>query len=149
MESSQHTRVGSYCFLIAKSHSPPCLSVVLNSVLATWYFLFPNSLPPTGHPVLASLRRACTTSFGSVVLASFVNAIVKAIRWTFQLMSRWMMSEETSCITVAVVCIVECLLRFVEQLVLYVNQYALSYIAIYGKRSVVAQWIPQCIALGV
>jgi hypothetical protein len=118
------------------------LHTTIAGVTATWYFLCDHSGRIMNHaaggaqassPVGGALRRACTTSFGSIVLASFVTAVVKAIRWTFHLVSKWLMSEETSCIAVACVCVIECMLRCIETLVEWVNDYALSFVAIYGK----------------
>lgn len=59
--------------------------MTVSGVVATWYFLFPNSMPE-GSPVTASLGRACTSSFGTIVLGSLVTAFVKALRTTFHLM---------------------------------------------------------------
>lgn len=109
----------------------------MSGVVATWYFLYPDAMPRNGDgtpasPVWSSLRRACTWSFGSVVLASLVVAVVKALRATFHLVSRWLMDSDTNCCTVAAVCLVDCVLRLIESIVEYVNQYALSYVAVRG-----------------
>lgn len=107
----------------------------VSGVMASWYFLCGAEDAPRlpDHPVKASLRRACTTSLGSVALGSLLTAVVKAVRATFQLLARWLMADEPNCITCAVVCIIECILNVIEAVVEYINMYALSYVAIYGR----------------
>jgi len=99
----------------------------MSGVVASWYFLFPRGIPldaegQPASPVWPSRRRACTSSFGSVVLASLVVAVVKALRATFHLVSRWLMNSDTNCCTVAMVCLVDCVLRMIESVVEYLNQ---------------------------
>jgi len=116
--------------------------VCVAGTVATWYFLYPSSMPKS-NPVTASLHRACTTSFGGIVLGSLITAVLKALRTTFQLVSRWLTDEDTNCATMALICIVQCILNMIEAIVEYFNTYAFSYMAIYGHsymKSASAAW---------
>ena len=105
--------------------------VTVSGVVGVWYFLHPLAMPQ-GNPVWSSLRRACTTSFGSIVLGSLVTATIKALRTTFHLVSSWLRSEETNCFTLIGLCMIDCLLGMIEAAVEWINVYAYTYMALYG-----------------
>jgi Plasma-membrane choline transporter len=96
--------------------------VTVAGVMGSWYFLHPNNMPK--NPTAESLKRASTTSFGTICLGSLLVAIVQAIRTVVE-SSRD--SENTF-----VRCFVECILYCLESLLRYFNRWAFAINAIYG-----------------
>jgi len=103
-----------------------CIKAVLHTSVAgtigSWYFLSPN-VPrnSTGK----ALRRALTTSFGSLCLGSLVAASLQMMRGVARSASRKSAGTLRSC------CL--CLLGFVDVLVRFFNEFAYTQVALYGK----------------
>lgn len=95
------------------------IHVTDSGVFATYYFLegTPNGTGST--PTLSSLKRACTTSIGSVCYGSLIIAILSTIRFILRSIAR---SDDDACGFIAA-CL-ECFLSWIEQLVEYFNHYA-------------------------
>lgn len=95
------------------------IHVTDSGVFATFYFLegTPNGTGPT--PTLSSLKRACTTSIGSVCYGSLIIAILNTTRFILRSVAR---GDDGACGFIAA-CL-ECLLSWIEQLVEYFNHYA-------------------------
>lgn len=110
-------------------------NVVSNTVggtLATWWFT-PHALPKA---VSGSFFRACTTSFGSICLGSLLVAFLSVLRSLAESAKR---SNErrsnnrvTGLVNVCVYGCVACVLRIVEDVMIYFNRYAFIYCAAYG-----------------
>jgi len=96
--------------------------VTTSGSVATWYFMQSN-MP--SDPTIKSLKRAVTTSFGSICLGSLLIAVLQLIR---SLINSGRNQRNAFCY-----CIVECLLGCIENLIRYFNIYAFSQVAIYGK----------------
>lgn len=92
--------------------------VTVAGVCATWY----NTAEPQS-PTKQSLKRATTTSFGSVCFGSLVLAIVRALRAMAE-----SQRDGDGCGAFIAICLLNCLETIVE----YVNVYAFSFVAIYG-----------------
>ena len=96
--------------------------------VAAWYFLSPN-VPR--EPTARALRRALTTSFGSLCLGALVASSLKALRAGTRLAfashaGRGGAAELVrSCVL--------CLLGFLDVLVRFFNEYAYTQVAMYGK----------------
>jgi len=89
-------------------------------VAATWFFSqYPCA--PTGK----ALKRACTTSLGSIAFGSLIVAVVSALRQMVRMVRRNTKHD-------LVLCLVDCLLRCLERMVRYFNMYAFAHVAIYG-----------------
>jgi len=84
---------------------------------ASWYFLGGKNNMQR-NPTFQSLKRATTTSFGSVCFGSLLIAIVQALR-----------SSNNRRGNGFAYCILSC----IEQMIRYFNRYAFTQIAIYGK----------------
>jgi len=98
--------------------------VTASGTFATWYFLHGTvGVPP--NPTLKSLKRACTTSFGSICLGSLLVALLKTLRTIV----RSMRTERNEIL----VCIADCLIGILDNLLRYFNIYAFTQVAIYGK----------------
>jgi len=103
-----------------------CAKAVVHATVAgtvgSWYFLTPN-MPrnPTGR----ALRRALTTSFGSLCLGSLVAASLQVLRGAARTASKRSSGPLRSCAL--------CLLGFVDVLVRFFNEFAYTQVALYGK----------------
>jgi len=98
--------------------------VTASGTFATWYFLHGTMGVPS-NPTLKSLRRACTTSFGSICLGSLLVAILK----TLKTLVRSLRTERNGIL----VCIADCIIGILDNLLRYFNIYAFTQVAIYGK----------------
>ncbi|PKB99360.1 DUF580-domain-containing protein [Rhizophagus irregularis] len=104
------------------------IHVTDSGVFATFYFLEGTPSGTGSTPTLSSLKRACTTSIGSVCYGSLIIAILSTTRFILRSIAR---SDDDACGFIAA-CL-ECLLSWIEQLVEYFNHYAYVQVAIYGK----------------
>lgn len=91
-------------------------------VFASWYFYDVQIMP--ANPTVASAKRACTSSFGSVAFGSLLVALVQMVRAGFSMLK---LTDHD-----LIVCFVDCFLGLIDQLVEFFNTYAFSYVAIYG-----------------
>ena len=99
------------------------IHVTSSGLGATWFFVGGFKCMPR-NPTLASLRRALTTSFGSICLGSFFVALVRLIRY----MVRQALRHENQFVQ----CIAQCILGCIEWMMVYFNKYAFVQVAIYG-----------------
>lgn len=102
--------------------------VTVSGVFAVYYFLFGTPQMPSGSPTLGSLKRATTTSFGSICFGSLLIAIIQLLKALVR-----MLMEQEDGILAFVACILVCILGCIEGLVEYFNHYAFTQVAIYGK----------------
>jgi len=99
-------------------------------VQATWYFLAPHALPSS--PVWHAVKRASTTSFGSICFGAFIVAFIRTVRF-FVNMAYQNARNSNNQWAACALCVLECLIGILESIVNYVNQYAFAICAIYGK----------------
>eukprot|EP01113_Clastostelium_recurvatum_P015021 TRINITY_DN18283_c0_g1_i4.p1 TRINITY_DN18283_c0_g1~~TRINITY_DN18283_c0_g1_i4.p1 ORF type:complete len:562 (-),score=125.66 TRINITY_DN18283_c0_g1_i4:44-1681(-) len=104
--------------------------VCTSGLMASYYFYSgsPNGMP--GNPTLGALKRACTTSFGSICLGSLIVAVIKTLR---QLVQNARNNNKGGVVGAVLACIAICILSILERLVEYFNMYAFTQVAIYGK----------------
>ncbi|RKP11292.1 plasma-membrane choline transporter-domain-containing protein [Piptocephalis cylindrospora] len=100
----------------------------VSGVFGVFYFLTGTTQMPSGSVTLSSLKRACTTAFGSICFGSLIIAIVKLIR----ALLRFAM-ENSDGIMAFVACIAVCILGCIEGLLEYFTHYAFTQVAVYGK----------------
>jgi hypothetical protein len=93
-------------------------------VAASWYFLNDTEYMPK-YPVLQSLKRALTTSFGSACFAGFLLAIIQMLKSIVESNSRNGIIAILKCIAICILLIIECIMKLV-------TRYALIYCAIFG-----------------
>jgi hypothetical protein len=103
--------------------------LTISGLAASWYFLNDTEYMPSS-PVLQSLKRALTTSFGSACLAAFLLAVVQTLRAIAESNSR--SSGQGQWFIVLIRCIALCLLAIIECIVKLVTRYALIYCATFG-----------------
>jgi len=98
--------------------------VTASGTFATWYFSSSSvGIPP--NPTLNSFKRATTTSFGSICLGSLLVAALKTLRTLVHSVR----SDKNGIL----VCIADCILGIIDNLLRYFNLYAFTQVAIYGK----------------
>ncbi|KPA77195.1 hypothetical protein ABB37_07110 [Leptomonas pyrrhocoris] len=98
--------------------------VTVCGVVATWYFAGEEHLPLA--PVTMALQRAVTTSFGSVCFGSLVTAVVSFVHSIIDCVRSG--NDQNS----FVMCLMDCMVGCIEDLVRYFNEYAFVHVAIYG-----------------
>eukprot|EP00494_Astrolonche_serrata_P029198 UN29465 len=77
-----------------------------------------------------ALKRATTTSFGSICLAALLISILKAIHTMFTIFTK---SEESdNKLVKCATCIIDCILSCLEKIMEWFNQLGLLFVAIYG-----------------
>lgn len=104
------------------------IHVTDSGVFATFYFLEGTPSGTGSAPTLSSLKRACTTSIGSVCYGSLIIALLNTTRFILRSIAR---GDDDACGFIAA-CL-ECLLSWIEQLVEYFNHYAYVQVAMFGK----------------
>ena len=105
------------------------LHTVISGVYGSWYF-YPTSLP--SGPTRGAIRRASTYSFGSISFGSLIVAILNFLR---QLCSVARQNEAQSgdIVGYILLCFLQCFINILDWAVQFLNRYAFSHIALYGK----------------
>ena len=93
--------------------------------VGTWWFTPSDANSFFSSAVTSSFRRAMTYSFGSICLGSLVVAILQILVDYFRRLQR-----NRACIML--ICIIQCILIFLESLMEYFNKWAFVYVGLYG-----------------
>lgn len=96
--------------------------VVASGVTAAWFFIGAGHLPP--RPSVPIVKRALTTSFGSICLGALLVAMTEALYWAV----RTQLENSNEIVRCIVVCLADLLAALVERF----NNYGLVHVAIYG-----------------
>ncbi|KAF2141481.1 uncharacterized protein K452DRAFT_319085 [Aplosporella prunicola CBS 121167] len=105
------------------------IHVTISGVYGSWYFCSHNF--PKGA-TRGALKRSLTYSFGSISFGSLVVAIINFLRQLCSVAQRQEASEGNLVGTI-LYCILGCIISLLDWLVEFINRYAFSYIALYGK----------------
>ncbi|KAF9199065.1 putative choline transporter, neither null mutation nor overexpression affects choline transport, partial [Haplosporangium sp. Z 27] len=97
-------------------------------VFATYYFMKGSPQGITKSPTIESMKRACTTSIGSICFGSLIIAVIQTLR-ALSNMAR----NDGDGIVAFVGCLIDCILACIQGIAEYVNKYAFAQVAIYGK----------------
>jgi len=97
--------------------------VTASGTVATWYFAGPSQMPK--NPSVASLKRALTTSFGSICFGSLIVAFLKLLH----ALARNAARHRNNFLSLIAVCFIGC----IEKLMELFNVYAFTHVAIYGS----------------
>ncbi len=89
--------------------------------VASWW-LIPSFM--AGSVASGALRRACTTSLGSICLGSFIVAFLQTLRQMLRLFTK---DEDPTFVQFCINCLLEC----IERMVRYFNHYAYTFVAMY------------------
>ncbi|KAK5001496.1 putative choline transporter, neither null mutation nor overexpression affects choline transport, partial [Elasticomyces elasticus] len=105
------------------------IHVTISGVYGSWYFCSNNF--PKGA-TRGAARRALTVSFGSISFGSLVVAIINMLRQACSI-ARQQSAGSGNMATDIAFCLLQCLIGLLDWAVQFVNRYAFSYIALYGK----------------
>jgi len=112
-------------FLWANQVIKNVLNVTVSGVVASCYFRGAHN--PDRQALHHSLKRACTSSLGSICLGSLLVAF---IQWSQAIV--FFTSKRARCHRVLQRCML-CCLGCLDRLATFINSYAYAHIAIYGK----------------
>lgn len=108
------------------------MHVTISGVYGSWYFY---SQKPMGVPrgaTRGAFKRSMTGSFGSICFGSLVVAIVQFLRQAASVAQQNSMGQG-NIVGDIMFCFLQCLLWLLNWAVQFINEYAFSYIALYGK----------------
>ena len=105
------------------------IHTTISGVYGSWYFNANNY--PT-KVTRGALRRALTYSFGSISLGSLLVAIINSLRQLCSI-ARNQSMQQGDMIGTIMFCILGCLISILDWAVQFINRYAFSHIALYGK----------------
>ena len=105
------------------------IHTTISGVYGSWYFM-PNNFPKGA--TRGALRRTLTYSFGSVSFGSLIVAIINALRHLCSLAQN-QATQEGNMVGAMLACVVGCLISLLDWAVQFLNRYAFSHIALYGK----------------
>ena len=108
------------------------IHTIISGVYGAWYFT-PNNFPRDA--TRQSAKRALTYSFGSISLGSLLIAIVQFLRQLCSVAQQQAASEGGigGAVGAAMFCILGCFISLLEWAISFLNRYAFTHIALYGK----------------
>jgi hypothetical protein len=98
--------------------------VAIADSTASWYF---GEQSVVQSPTARGVRRALTTSFGSISLSSLLLAIVRCLEWIFETFS-----SDRNAVARAIACVIRAILWTIEKFARFFNYYTMTMIGIYG-----------------
>ncbi|KAL1922216.1 uncharacterized protein VTP21DRAFT_9755 [Calcarisporiella thermophila] len=104
------------------------IHVTVSGAFASYYFLYGTPTAPS-NPTIGSLKRALTTSFGSVCFGGLLIAIIQTLRT----LTRSAAYDSNNAFAAFCLICIDCLLACIEGILEYINFYAYTQCAIYGK----------------
>ncbi|KAH8728994.1 choline transporter-like protein [Phaeosphaeriaceae sp. PMI808] len=110
------------------------IHTTISGVYGSWYFN-PNSKPKGA--TRGAFKRSVTYSFGSISLGSLIVAIIQFLRQICSA-AQHSASADGNIVGSILFCILGCLIGILNWAVEFLNRYAFSYIALYGKSYVAA-----------
>ncbi|KAG0038976.1 putative choline transporter, neither null mutation nor overexpression affects choline transport [Podila clonocystis] len=105
------------------------IHVTISGVFATYYFMAGSPQGMVKSPTLASFKRACTTSIGSICFGSLIIAVIQTLRAIAQMFR----GDGDNGVLAFIACLIDCFLSCIQGIAEYVNKYAFAEVAIYGK----------------
>ena len=101
-------------------------------VYGSWYFCAgkPGGIPKGSS--MGAFRRATTYSFGSISLGSLIVAIINMLRQACSI-AQSQEASQGNIIGTMMFCCLQCILGLLDWAVQFINRYAFSHIALYGK----------------
>ncbi|RDA84478.1 hypothetical protein CP532_0064 [Ophiocordyceps camponoti-leonardi (nom. inval.)] len=108
------------------------IHTAISGVYGSWYFC-PNNFPKAA--TRGALKRALTYSFGSICLGSLLVAIINFLRQICSIIRQQAVDDGgiLGIVLYVLACLAGCLLMLLEWALEFLNRYAFSYIALYGK----------------
>merc|ERR1719491_392826 len=100
------------------------IHVIVAGVVGTWWFN-PEESGCCSNAVFGSMFRAVTSAFGSICMGSFLVALIQTLE---QLARQARQNDECQ----ALMCIVECIMSIIADIIEYFNKWAYIYVGLYG-----------------
>ncbi|RDW91022.1 hypothetical protein BP5796_02187 [Coleophoma crateriformis] len=113
------------------------IHVSISGVYGSWYFC---SQKPGGFPKGATrgaFKRSITYSFGSISFGSLLVAIVQCLRQACSI-AQQSEAAQGNALGSIMFCVLGCFIGILDWAIQFINEYAFSYIALYGKAYVPA-----------
>lgn len=110
------------------------IHTTISGVYGSWYFL-PNNFPKGA--TRGALRRALTYSFGSISFGSLIVAIINCLRQLCSIAQNQQGANGNIAGYIAF-CVLSYLIAILDWAVQFINRYAFSHIALYGKSYIAA-----------
>ncbi|KAK5012829.1 plasma-membrane choline transporter-domain-containing protein [Cryomyces antarcticus] len=110
------------------------IHTTISGVYGSWYFCSKNF--PKGA-TRGAARRAVTYSFGSISFGSLIVAIINCLRQACSIAQRQEAGQGNAVAAIAL-CVLGCFISILDWAVQFINRYAFSYIALYGKSYIAA-----------
>jgi len=109
------------------------IDVSVAGVYGSWYFSAGGRNPgqKPSHPTLGAFRRAMTYSFGSIAFGSLLVAIIQLLKQAASVAGSDARNSGDM-IQYVIFCVLQCILSLVEWAINFINEYAFSFIALYG-----------------
>jgi len=106
----------------------------VSGVIGTWCFDKKEASSCCSSAVSNSLYRSCTSSLGSICLGSLLEALITALRVIVNMYRNDRRNNNDSLNEAGTIflCILECILRLLQDIIDYFNQWAYVYIGVYG-----------------
>ncbi|KAJ6264239.1 hypothetical protein Dda_0382 [Drechslerella dactyloides] len=110
------------------------MHVTVSGVYGGWYFSAggSSSNSPPSHPTLGAFRRAMTYSFGSICFGSLIVSLIQMLRQAASVAQNDA-AQSGDIFQYILFCIASCIISIIQWAVEFLNEYAYSYIALYGK----------------
>lgn len=105
------------------------MHVVISGVYGSWYF---NSRSYPTKVTRGALKRALTYSFGSISLGSLIVAIINFLRQVCSV-AQQQSAADGNIVSTILFCVLRCFISILDWAVQFLNRYAFSHIALYGK----------------
>lgn len=108
------------------------IHVSISGVYGSWYFC---SQMPGGFPrgvTRGAFKRSMTYSFGSISFGSLLVAIIQCLRQACSI-AQQTEAAQGNIIGQIMFCLLGCFIAILDWAIQFINEYAFSYIALYGK----------------
>jgi hypothetical protein len=108
------------------------MHVTISGVYGSWYFC---AQKPGGFPkgsTRGAFKRSMTYSFGSISFGSLLVAIIQLLRQACSI-ARQNEAAQGNIVGTIAFCILGCFISILDWAIQFINEYAFSYIALYGK----------------
>jgi hypothetical protein len=105
------------------------IHTTISGVYGSWYFCSHNF--PKGA-TRGAFKRAMTYSFGSISLGSLIVAIINMVRQACSI-AQQQAGQDGNIVGSILFCCLGCVISLLDWAVQFINRYAFSHIALYGK----------------
>lgn len=102
----------------------------ISGVFGSWYFFNPSERPK--KVTRGAFKRSMTYSFGSISLGSLLVAIINFLRQVCSIARQQEMAQGNVVASIMYL-VLGCVISLLDWAVQFLNRYAFSYIALYGK----------------